>query len=70
VRQDLRDVHARGIALDHAVRDEHQPVADLQWERLHAVAASGLPAERAVGLQSKLLDLPGPLVEAAEDDRR
>ena len=50
--QDRRDVHVRGVALQHAVGDEHQPVAHLQLQRLHPVAASGLEAERAVGLQT------------------
>jgi hypothetical protein len=61
--QDGGDVQARSVALQHAVGDEHQPVAHLQWQRLHPVAASGLQAERAVGLQMDLLDLPGPQPE-------
>jgi len=58
--QDGRDVHARSVALQHAVGDEHQPVTHLQRQRLHPVAASGLQAERAVSLQRNVLDLPGP----------
>ena len=56
--QDGSDVHTRGVALQHAVGDEHQPVSYLQLQRLHPVAASGLQAERAVGLQMNPLDLP------------
>jgi hypothetical protein len=48
--QDRGDVHAPRVALQHAVRDEHQPVSYLQLQRLHPVAASGLQAKRAVGL--------------------
>jgi hypothetical protein len=49
--QDGGDVQARGVALQHAVGDEDQPVADLQRQRLHAVAASGLQTEGAVSVQ-------------------
>ena len=48
--EDGGDVHALGVALQHAVGDEHQPVANLQFDRLHAVAASALQAERTVSL--------------------
>jgi hypothetical protein len=58
--QDGGDVHARGVALQHAVGDEHQPVAHLQWQCLHPVAAAGLQPERGVSLQTNLLDPPGP----------
>jgi hypothetical protein len=50
----------RGVALQHAVGDEDQPVAHLQWQRLHPVAASGLKTERALSLQRNVLDLPAP----------
>jgi hypothetical protein len=61
--QDSADVNAGGVALQHAVGDEHQPVACLQGQRLHPVAGSGLHAERAVSLQTNLLNLPGPQPE-------
>ncbi len=59
-----------GVALQHAVGDEHQPVAHLQWQRLHPVAASGLQSERAVSLQANLLDTARPAAAAAGDGRR
>ena len=59
--QDRRDVHVRGVAFQHTVGDEHQPVAHLQLQRLHPVAVPGLKAERAVGLQTNV---------AAGDGRR
>jgi hypothetical protein len=58
--QDGGDVHVRGVALQHAVGDEHQPVAHLQLQRLHAVPASGLHSERAVSVQTNVLDLTAP----------
>ena len=58
--QDRADVHERRVALQHAVGDEHQPVADLQRQRLHPIAASGSQPEWGVGLQAKLIDLPSP----------
>ena len=51
-------VHLLRAALQHAVRDEYQPVSHLQLQRLNPIAASGLQPERAVGLQSELRDLP------------
>jgi hypothetical protein len=39
--QNCGDVHALGIALQHAVGDEHQPVAYLQRQRLHPISGSG-----------------------------
>jgi hypothetical protein len=57
VGQDRGDVHARRVALQHAVGDEHQPVAHLQWQSLHPVAVSALQAERGVSLQTNVLDL-------------
>ena len=51
--QDGGDVHARGVAPEHSVGDEDQPVANLQWQRLHPVAASVLHAKRTVGLQNE-----------------
>ena len=50
----------RGVALQHAVGDEHQPVTHLQRQRLHPVVASEPQPERAVSLQTKLINLPGP----------
>ena len=57
--EDGGDVQARGVALQHAVGDEHEPVAHLQRQRLHPVAPSGQQPERRVSLQTNLLDLPG-----------
>ncbi len=68
-RQDGADVHAGGVALQHAVGDEHQPVARLQWQHLHTVAGPGLHAEQAISLQTNLLDPARPAAGAAGDGR-
>ena len=58
--QDGTDVHKRGVALQHPVGDEDQPVANLQWQRLHPVAPPVPNPERRVSLQVKLIDPPVP----------
>ena len=58
--QDCGDVHPGSVAFQHAVGDEHQPVAHLQWKRLHAVTGSGDQPERAIGLQANLFAPPSP----------
>ena len=49
----------RGVALQHAVGEEHQPVADLQWQRCPGSRLR--PADRTGGRPpTNLFDLPGP----------
>ena len=48
-RQNRRDVDALGVSLEHAVGEEHDPVAWLKGQRLHAVLVARDDAERRVG---------------------
>jgi hypothetical protein len=43
-RQEGRDGHARSVALQHAVGDEHQPVTHLEWQRRRPVTNRLSPA--------------------------
>src|SRR3954462_6893141 len=47
--ENRRDVDAFSVALEHAVGEEHDSIAWLEWQRLHAILVSGDDAERRVG---------------------
>ena len=44
------------VALQHAVGEEQESVAGLEWQRLHAVLVSADDPERRVGLELHALD--------------
>ena len=50
------DVEPRSVAFQHAVGDEDEPIAGLQWELLHPERAARLQAERQVDVEVNLLD--------------
>src|SRR4051812_20752106 len=55
-RQHRRDVDAFRVSLEHAVGQEHDPVAWLKWQRLHTVRVAGDDAERWVGRELQAVD--------------
>ena len=50
------DVEACGVAFQHAVGDEDEPIAGLEGELLHPERAARLQAERQVDVELDLLD--------------
>src|SRR3954464_10371602 len=55
-RQNRRDVDAFGVSLEHAVGEEHDPVAWLKWQRLYAVLVARDDSERWVGREFQAFD--------------
>src|SRR3954466_11146252 len=47
--EDRRDVDAFSVSLEHAVGKEHDSIAWLKWQRLHAILVAAVDAKRRVG---------------------
>ena len=59
--QDRADVHERGVALQHAVGDEHQPVANLQFATRTATDRSKRLHSRRISASSRSATWPAAM---------
>ena len=56
--QHRRDVDARGVSLQHAVGEEQDSVAWLEWQRLYAVLMAADDPERRLEEEIQLVNAP------------
>src|SRR3954447_13539372 len=54
--EDRLDVDAFSVSLEHAVGEEHDSIAWLKWQRLHAILVAAVDAKRRVGRERQAVN--------------